>query len=92
MSLGAYPLDSAFSPLGSVLYAINSNVYDQTVHLYCPRTGRDLGRVLPETNFSLFDFQKVEISGDGSRMYLYVTEDTSPGTGPGSIILLRLRI
>lgn len=91
MPLGAYPLDSAFSPSGSVLYAINSSSYDQQVHLYCPETGRFLGYVLPETDFDFFSFGKVEVSGDGSRLYLYIEEEFGAVPGLGSVVLIRLR-
>ena len=75
MDPGVYPRDAAFSPDGSVLYAINGDPYDQRVYLFCTETGRSLGHIYPEIEDTRLT--RIELSPDGTELYLYSTDDES---------------
>ena len=84
MDSGTFPTDAAFAPNASVMYGINFDPYDKRIYILDPDTGRELGHL--DGEIGGLDMRKLEISPDGSELYLCTS-----GSGRLSAIPLRPR-
>lgn len=89
MDPGTYPREAAFSPDGSILYAVNGDFYDRRIYIFDAETGRELGHIVPENPETETNLNGLEVSADGTELYLYTWRSRSPSASKVTVYRLR---
>lgn len=85
----SYPREAAFSPDGSILYAVNGSFYDRRIYIFDTESGRELGHIVPENPETSTSLNGVEVSADGTELYLYTWRSSSPRASKVTVYRLR---